>query len=99
MGGVLFAVTKKWQPLWYHFFHVAGAQFRLIWCRTVSAVDVLPIPPKSKLMLVGLTTKPVNELLPLAKSWISPPKIETSSGGFRVKKALLWNAGGLVSVS
>src|SRR5262249_38939047 len=36
----------------------------------------------TKIMLHGLTQKPVAELVPLAKSWISPPKVETKGDGF-----------------
>jgi len=37
----------------------------------------------SKLLLNGLTTKPPSELLPLAKSWLSPPEIDAAGEGFR----------------
>jgi hypothetical protein len=37
----------------------------------------------SKLLLNGLTTKPPRELLPLAKSWLSPPGIDVSGEGLR----------------
>jgi hypothetical protein len=37
----------------------------------------------SKLLLNGLTTKPPSELLPLAKSWLSPPQIDVAGEGFR----------------
>ena len=37
----------------------------------------------SKLLLNGLTTKPVQELVPLAASWLSPPKIDVTGEGFR----------------
>jgi hypothetical protein len=37
----------------------------------------------SKLLLDGLTTKPPRELLPLAKSWLSPPQIYVTGEGFR----------------
>jgi hypothetical protein len=37
----------------------------------------------SKLLLSGLTTKQAGELLPLAKSWLSPPEIAVTSAGFR----------------
>ena len=36
----------------------------------------------SKLLLNGLTTKPPSELVPLAKSWLSPPQTEVSGEGF-----------------
>lgn len=36
----------------------------------------------SKLLLSGLTTKPPRELLPLAKSWLSPPAIDVTGEGF-----------------
>ena len=35
------------------------------------------------LMLNGLTDKSGAELLPLARSWLSPPAIEVTAGGFR----------------
>jgi len=34
------------------------------------------------LMLNGLTDKPADALLPLAKSWLSPPKMEVEGGEF-----------------
>ncbi len=34
------------------------------------------------LMLNGLTDKPAEALLPLAKSWLSPPALEVEGGGF-----------------
>jgi hypothetical protein len=37
----------------------------------------------SKIMLHGLTTKSASELVPLAKSWLHPPKAELSGQGFR----------------
>jgi hypothetical protein len=37
----------------------------------------------SKLLLNGLTTKPPRELIPLAESWLSPPKIDVTGEGFR----------------
>jgi hypothetical protein len=37
----------------------------------------------SKVLLDGLTTKRAQELLPLAKSWVSPPQIEAAGEGFR----------------
>ncbi len=37
----------------------------------------------TKVMMHGLTTKPAAELVPLAKSWISPPKVELSGAGFQ----------------
>ena len=36
----------------------------------------------TKIMLGGLTTKKVAELIPLAKSWLSPPKLEVAGKGF-----------------
>jgi hypothetical protein len=39
----------------------------------------------TKLMLDGLTTKPAQELLPLARSWISPPAMKLASGPFRTE--------------
>ena len=36
----------------------------------------------TKVMMHGLTTKSAAELVPLAKSWISAPKVETSGAGF-----------------
>ncbi len=38
---------------------------------------------QSELLLNGLTTKSPGELLPLAKSWISPPKVDLASKGFK----------------
>ena len=35
------------------------------------------------LMLNGLTDKPAEALLPLAKSWLSPPKMDVEGNGFR----------------
>ena len=35
------------------------------------------------LMLNGLTERSAAELVPLAKSWLSPPPLETAAGGFR----------------
>jgi hypothetical protein len=37
----------------------------------------------SKLLLSGLTAKAPNELVALAKSWLSPPEIEVAGEGFR----------------
>ena len=37
----------------------------------------------SKLLLSGLTDKPVADLLPLAKSWLSPPNVQLIGEGFR----------------
>jgi hypothetical protein len=37
----------------------------------------------SKLLLNGLTAKPPQELVPLAESWLSPPKIDVAGEGFR----------------
>jgi hypothetical protein len=37
----------------------------------------------TKVMLHGLTTKSAAELVPLAKSWLSPPKVELSGQGFQ----------------
>jgi hypothetical protein len=37
----------------------------------------------TKIMADGLTTKKVSELLPLAKSWLSPPEIAVTGEGFR----------------
>jgi Concanavalin A-like lectin/glucanases superfamily len=36
----------------------------------------------TKIMLHGLTTKSAGELVPLAKSWLSPPGVELSGTGF-----------------
>jgi hypothetical protein len=36
----------------------------------------------TKILLDGLTTKSVVELVPLAKSWLSPPKLEVAGKGF-----------------
>jgi len=38
---------------------------------------------QSELLLNGLTTKSPKELLPLAKSWVSPPKVDVTGAGFR----------------
>jgi len=38
---------------------------------------------QTKLLLGGLTTKPATELLPLAKSWLTPPSIEVAGEAFR----------------
>jgi len=38
---------------------------------------------QSKLLMDGLTTKPAAELLPLAKSWLTPAKIDVVGGSFR----------------
>lgn len=37
----------------------------------------------TKIMLDGLTTKPLADLVQLAKSWLSPPKLEVEGKGFR----------------
>ena len=37
---------------------------------------------RSKIMLQGMTNKPASELLPLAKSWLSAPKLESISEGY-----------------
>jgi hypothetical protein len=37
----------------------------------------------TKLRLDGLTTKSITELMPLAKSWLSPPQVEVATEGFR----------------
>lgn len=37
----------------------------------------------TKLLLNGLTTKSIGDLIPLAKSWLSPPKIEVEAEGFQ----------------
>jgi hypothetical protein len=36
----------------------------------------------TKIMLHGLSPKPVAELVPLAKSWISPPNVQLQGDGF-----------------
>lgn len=36
----------------------------------------------TKILLHGLTTKSTTELIPLANSWLSPPKIEVTESGF-----------------
>jgi hypothetical protein len=38
---------------------------------------------QSKLLLDGLTTKPAADLLPLAKSWLTPAKLEVAGEAFR----------------
>ena len=38
---------------------------------------------QSELLLNGLTTKSPRELLPLARSWLSPPKVDLASEGFK----------------
>lgn len=38
---------------------------------------------ETKILMNGLTTEPVSALLPLAKSWISPPKITVQGNGYR----------------
>jgi hypothetical protein len=40
---------------------------------------------QTKLLLGGLTTKTAAELLPLAKSWLTPPRIEVAGEGFQTK--------------
>lgn len=40
---------------------------------------------QSKVLLNGLTTKSLGELLPLAKSWVSPPEIAVTGEGFSSK--------------
>jgi len=37
----------------------------------------------TKILLHGLTTKSAAELVPLAKSWLSPPSVELTASGFR----------------
>ena len=37
----------------------------------------------TKIMLAGLTTKSVPELVPLARSWLLPPKLDVKSDGYR----------------
>lgn len=37
----------------------------------------------TKIMLDGLTTKPAAELVPLAKSWLAPPKLTLTGATFR----------------
>lgn len=37
----------------------------------------------TKILMDGLTTQPPAALLPLAKSWLSPPELETQSLGYR----------------
>ena len=37
---------------------------------------------RTRVMLHGLTDKPAAELVPLAKSWLSPPKLEIRTGPF-----------------
>ncbi len=37
----------------------------------------------TKIMLVGLTTKSAAELVPLAKSWLSPPEFSINGAGFK----------------
>lgn len=39
----------------------------------------------TKIMLDGLTTKPLTNLLQVAKSWLSPPKVEVKGKGFETK--------------
>jgi hypothetical protein len=36
----------------------------------------------TKIMLTGMTNKPVEELVPLAKSWLNPPVLNLTSGSF-----------------
>jgi len=36
----------------------------------------------TKVLLHGLTTKSITDLIPLAKSWLSPPRMEVSGAGF-----------------
>ena len=38
---------------------------------------------QSELLLSGLTAKSPRELLPLAKSWLSPPRVDVAGDGFR----------------
>jgi len=38
---------------------------------------------QSKLLMTGLTTKPIGELGALAKAWLRPPKVAVSGAGFR----------------
>jgi hypothetical protein len=40
---------------------------------------------QSKLLLNGLTTKPATELLPVAKSWLTPAKLEVQGQAFRME--------------
>ena len=39
----------------------------------------------TKILLHGLTTKSASDLVPLAKSWLSPPSVELTAPSFRVK--------------
>lgn len=38
---------------------------------------------ETKLLMDGLTTRSVSELIPIAKSWLSPPKMEVNRAGFQ----------------
>lgn len=38
---------------------------------------------ETKILMDGLTTSPIAELIPLAKSWLSPPKLEVDDSGFQ----------------
>jgi hypothetical protein len=49
----------------------------------VWGIDQTTEGTQSELLLDGLTTKSPTELLPLAKSWLSPPPIAVTGEGFR----------------
>lgn len=38
---------------------------------------------ETKILMDGLTTRPIPQLLPLARSWITPPALQVSGEGFR----------------
>ena len=49
----------------------------LFWSASANTPDTA-----TKLLLDGLTTKPIAELLPVAKAWLSPPTLEVSGDDF-----------------
>jgi len=40
---------------------------------------------KTKLMLTGMTNKAAGDLVPLARSWLTPPKVKVSGSGVKVE--------------
>jgi hypothetical protein len=49
----------------------------LLWDASAQTPDSI-----TKIMLAGMTTKSATELLPLAKSWLSPPQLTVNGAGF-----------------
>jgi hypothetical protein len=89
-------MKSKYKP--YIVFEPGSRVDKYIWGRSRAGRSHLPggpltsgIPVISKgekrdsyeaVALYGMTSEPITELLPLAKSWIQPPQLELSGSGF-----------------